>query len=237
MFLSVVIPAYNEERYLPACLAGLKTQTYPTNSYEVIVVDNASTDRTAQIAQDFGVRVVSEPVKGIAHARQTGFQAARGEVIASTDADTAVPSFWVERIAAHFARNPELGGVYGPVDWLDSRTYVQLIMKYPVRWALEVSNLIGRSWWIGSNFAVRAEVFWQVGGFSDFDPLGLMGEDLFFSLKVSGVSPVLFDQELVVFASSRRTREGYLNYLRRMALSAVRVAVLRQPALPHPDIR
>ena len=62
MFISVVIPAYNEENYLDRCLRSLREQRYPTSQFEVIVVDNASTDATAEIARRFGARVVSEPV-------------------------------------------------------------------------------------------------------------------------------------------------------------------------------
>ncbi len=117
--VSVVVPAYNEERYLGRCLAALARQTYPADRFEVIVVDNGSTDATAELARRYGVRVIAEPRKGVAYARQTGFEAARGEVIASTDADTVVPPFWVSRIAAHFWADPVLGAVYGPVYWPD----------------------------------------------------------------------------------------------------------------------
>lgn len=237
LLISVVIPAHNEEKYLSACLQSLADQAYPADAYEVIVVDNASSDATPHIARSFGARVIPEPMKCISRARQAGFAAAQGQVIASTDADTVVPRHWLARIAHHFSCSPDLGGVYGPVRWPRGRAMDQLIMHYPVRWAMALSNQIHRSWWLGNNFAVREDIFWEVGGFSDFDPQGLMGEDLFLSIKVSRVSRVLFDPGLVVDASERRAGEGHLNYLQRMAVSAVRVAVLSQPALPHPDIR
>lgn len=237
MFISVVIPAYNEEKYLPACLRALQQQTYPADRYEIIVVDNASTDRTAQIARSFGAKVVYEPAKGFAQARQAGFAAATGQVIASTDADTIVPPFWLERIAGHFERRPQLGGVCGPVHWFDGKRHEQLIMKYPVTWAIAISHLVGRPWWIGSNFAVSAKAFWLSGGFHGYDPNKLLGEDLYISLRISQVAPVLFDPDLVVRSSSRRALEGYRNYLYRMAVSTVRVTLLGQPPLPTPDIR
>jgi len=236
-FISVVIPAYNEEKYLGACLRALRDQTYPHDQCEIIVVDNGSTDATARIAREFGARVVEEPVKGIARARQRGFEAARGEVVASTDADTVVPPFWLARIAGHFARDPELGGVYGPVYWSDGRPHERLIMQYPVTWALMLSNRVGHTLWVGSNFAVRAELFWRVRGFEDFDDQTLMGEDIYLSLRLSRVTRIVFDPELIVYASARRAREGYLNFLGRVAASTARVVLLRQPPLPTPDIR
>jgi glycosyltransferase involved in cell wall biosynthesis len=237
MFLSVVIPAYNEERYLPVCLRALREQTYPADCYEVIVVDNASTDATADTAWRLGARVVHEPVKGIARARQAGFEAAQGRIIASTDADTVVPACWLAHIAGHFIRDPDLAGVCGPVYWLDGRPHERLIMKYPVTWALAVSNRVGWSWWVGSNFAVRAQVFRLVGGFRGFDSGGLLGDDLYLAEQVRRVARVLFDPDLAVHASARRVQEGYFNYLRRTAINAARVAVLHQPAVPPPDIR
>lgn len=123
-YVSVVIPAYNEEKYLPACLRAVGQQE-DAPPYEIIVVDNASTDGTACIAGQFGVRVATEPHKGGARARQAGFEAACGEIIASTDADTCVTPDWLARIAAHFRDDPALGAVYGPVYWYDGRPIEQ----------------------------------------------------------------------------------------------------------------
>ena len=79
MFVSIVIPAYNEERYLGCCLQVLRAPSYPASRFEIIVVDNGSSDGTAEIARRSGERVISEPRKGVAYARQTGFEAARGK--------------------------------------------------------------------------------------------------------------------------------------------------------------
>jgi len=235
MFISVVIPAYNEERYLGRCLQALRAQSYPASRFEIIVVDNGSTDATADIARCFGVRIVSEPRKGVARARQTGFEAARSEIIASTDADTTVPAFWLARIAAHFEADPDLGAVYGPVHWPDGRTVEQLALRYPATWVLWISNWLGRSLWWGSNFAVRREVFHAAGGFPVDWP---SGEDTDLSLRVSRIAPVRFDPDLIVHASSRRIREGWSRVASRSAMNGLNRFVLRRrPPLPMPDIR
>jgi len=142
MFISVVIPAYNEEKYLGRCLRALRNQNYPRSCYEVIVVDNGSTDSTAEIARSCGARVVREGVKGVAWARQRGALAAMGEVIAFTDADTIVLPHWLARIAAHFTADPTLGGLYGPVYFSGGRPHDRLIMIYPVTWLLAFSNRV-----------------------------------------------------------------------------------------------
>ena len=233
--ISVVIPAYNEEKYLGRCLAALARQTYPADLSEIIVVDNGSTDRTAEIARRRGARVVVEPHKGVARARQAGFEAARGEVIASTDADTIVPPFWLARIAAHFQADPTLGAVYGPVYWSDGRPIERFWLRHPVTWILWASNRVRRSLWWGSNFAVRGNVFWEAGGF----PVDwYSGEDTDLSLRVSRIAPVRFDPDLAVYASPRRAGEGWHRVVARSTANAMsRFLLRRPPLLPMTDIR
>lgn len=84
---SVVIPALNEESYLAATLVSVARQDF-AGDYEVIVVDNNSTDNTTCIAEAHGAQIVSEPHPGICQARQTGTENSRGEIAVSTDADT-----------------------------------------------------------------------------------------------------------------------------------------------------
>ncbi len=237
MLLSVLVPALNEERYLPACLRALRAQTLPPDLYEVIVADNNSSDATADVARAWGACVVREPVKSVARARQRASEAAQGRILASTDADTLVPPDWLARIAHDMARYADLGAVCGPVYWADGRPHERFIMKHPVTWALALSNHTGHNWWMGSNFAIRAEVFRRVGGFRGYDPRGLVGEDGYLSWQVSHLAPVLFDPQLAVYTSARRLREGYLNYLRRATVSLIRVTLLGLPSLPVPDIR
>lgn len=99
--ISVVIPVYNEAPIIARCLTALLLQTDLPD--EIIVVDNASTDDTARIASRFArVRVLREERQGITYARQTGFDAARCDVIARIDADTLVRSDWIEQIRADF---------------------------------------------------------------------------------------------------------------------------------------
>lgn len=100
--VSIVIPAYNEERHLRACLQSVAAQT--VQPYEVIVVDNNSTDRTAQVAQEFPfVRVVTESHQGRVFARNAGFNAAKGDILGRVDADIVLPATWVEHLQDFYA--------------------------------------------------------------------------------------------------------------------------------------
>lgn len=226
MLIAVVIPAFNEERYLGRCLEALAHQTYPADRFKVIVVNNRSSDATAEIAQQHGAQVVDEPRKGVARARQTGFEAACGDIIASTDADTNVTPLWLARIAARFRQDPTLGAVYGPVRWYDGRPAEQWVSRYPFSWAQWLSHHAQHDLWWGSNFAVRPEVFWQAGGFPVDWP---SGEDTDLSLRVCRVARTCFDPDLVVYASSRRLQEGWPRLAKKTMAGAVERFVLGHP--------
>src|SRR4029450_13839495 len=99
---SVIVPAYNEAAYLGRALHSLQHQDYD-GKYEIIVVDNNSTDDTAAVAARYGVRVVSEAEQGVCAARQRGADCARGAIIVSTDADTTQPEDWLATMHARLA--------------------------------------------------------------------------------------------------------------------------------------
>src|SRR4030042_2714912 len=124
-FVSVGIPAYNEEAYLLSCLESIKNQDYAAE-YEVIVVDNASTDNTAQIARDWGARVVYESKQSPACARQKGAEVATGKIIAFIDADTRAPTHWLSTIVGRFLCEPEVGSLLGPAALSDAGRFSKI---------------------------------------------------------------------------------------------------------------
>ena len=104
--ISIVIPAWNEEEYLSSCLDAVLAQELPF--HEVIVVDNNSTDATARIASEYAakhpqIRVIHEPNPGVIHARNTGFDAATGDIIGRIDADTILEPNWTSVVDQFFA--------------------------------------------------------------------------------------------------------------------------------------
>lgn len=97
---------------------------------EVIVVDNASSDGTAEIVKSFpGVVLVEEPTKGIVHARNGGFEESTSPLVANLDADTEMPVGWIERVLTEFERDPELVALSGPSVYHDLPPGQQLVVS------------------------------------------------------------------------------------------------------------
>jgi cellulose synthase/poly-beta-1,6-N-acetylglucosamine synthase-like glycosyltransferase len=113
MRLSVAIPVLDEEEFIGDCLEALLRQSDPVD--EIIVVDNGSSDGTADIARAApGVTVIEEPRRGITYARNTGLAAATGDLLARIDADTLVSAGWAATIRRAFSSDPDLAGLAGP---------------------------------------------------------------------------------------------------------------------------
>jgi len=200
---SVVVPAHNEADGLAATLEALCAQDVDA-TYEVLVVDNASTDATAAVAGSYGVRVVPEPRRGVCQARQTGVDAARGEVIASTDADTVPPTDWLRRLDATLLADPALVAVAGPCRYVDPPWWAAV---FPPAFFVVVARLhagTGRLLYLtATNVAFRRE------GFPGYDVrLTQGGDEVDLRRRLQAWGPVAWDGRNVVRTSSRRMDFG-----------------------------
>jgi glycosyltransferase involved in cell wall biosynthesis len=208
--ISVVIPALNEEGEIEECLQSLTGQSF--SDFELIVVDNGSTDSTCAVARDYGARVIVEPRRGVSRARQAGFEAARGEIIASTDADTVVPSNWLERIHQAVAQDPVLWAVFGPLRLKRGSSpdpSVNRLVPYLERVGTGYHRgtaVLGLPQFSGANFAVRRGAFFQVDGFrSPKDGhYYRRSEDIQLGLKLHREGKVRFLEDLAVWTSARK---------------------------------
>lgn len=160
--VSVVIPVYNEEDRLAACLRAVAAQT--VRPCEIIVVDNNSTDNTAAVALAFpGVTLVREPRQGVVHARGTGFDAVRGDIIGRIDADTLLPAGWVERLQAVF-RDSSVDAVSGSLHYYDiaASQAVDAVDGYMRGWMAR--RMHHNVFLLGSNMAIRRSAWRRVRG-------------------------------------------------------------------------
>lgn len=232
-FISVVVPAYNEEKYIRATLQSIFANDYPREKYEVIVADNNSTDTTAAIALDEGAGVVTCLQKGVAATRQTGFEAAKGEILVGTDSDTLVPSGWLTKINQIFT-NEMIVAVTGTGN-LDSRSLInRLLAKYLFPITMSALFLLGKKALNGFNFAVRAEAFNQVGG---IDKSLVSAEDVDLGIRLAKIGKVVFEPKLTVVTSSRRIDQSRLEFFSHHFKNIIRVMILGQKPKSFKDIR
>jgi glycosyltransferase involved in cell wall biosynthesis len=207
--LSVVVCAHNEERFISACLYSLLAQTRLPD--EIVVVDNASTDRTAAIAAGVpGVRVVVEPRRGLVRAREAGRAASDGDVLAYLDADCRAPLRWVERLERRLARGARTVAVTGPCRYYDWDAWgAGLVRAYdwtvgPATHVL-VQHVLGLGAVLyGGNFAVRRRALDEIGGFDA--SIEFHGEDTNLGRRLTAVGRVVLARECALFTSGRRFR-------------------------------
>jgi len=211
MKVSVVIPAYNEEEYLGTCLVSLMDQTEKPD--EIIVVDNNSTDKTAEIAKRFGVKIVRETVQGITPARNAGFNSAQYEIIARTDADSRVPKNWIQRIKKQF-EDPNLIAYSGPVVYQDKR--FNRFFAFPEKFMLlGFKKVIGHDCLYGPNMALRQSAWEKVKDVTCSNDKAVH-EDFDVSIHLGELHDgnIVFDPRFTVEVSERRWKKitPYLEY-------------------------
>ena len=202
---SVVVPAFNEGAVIDACLEALSGQTYQ-GAVEVIVVDNASTDNTAAVARSRGVRVVHEAQAGVCFARQRGLEAARGEIVVTTDADTVCPPGWLEEIDGKFRTRPDAVAVAGPCVYVGGPWWSKLWTPLLFGVVAMVAGLTGRVLYVtATNLAFYRTAF---GGYDTRLTQG--GDELDVLRRLRQTGRVVFARANPTYTSSRRLVRGLL---------------------------
>lgn len=200
--LSVVVPSRDDGPMLEVCLRLLAAQTRPAD--ELIVVDNDSSDDTAQVARAAGATVVSEPLHGVWPASAAGFDRARGDVIARLDADSCPPADWLERVERRFAADPALDALTGPGDFYGASRLVAALGRrvYIGGYFWAIGLWLGHRPVFGSNFAMRRRVWESVRG-EVHRTRGDVHDDLDLSLHLPPGTRVDYDPSLRVGISAR----------------------------------
>ncbi len=231
--ISVIIPTYNEEKYIRNVFDGLRDQTF--RSFETIIVDWNSKDSTREIAKQYGARVLVEKGKGIGRARNSGAEAARGNLLVFLDADTRPQSGLLKAYAAAFASG-RIVAATGPILPLEKTSKrIRAGYKFVSVLFVKVSILMGQPSIVGSNFAVRKDAFRKVGG---FDERYMTHEDYDLSLRLKKAGRIVYVNDAVVHASIRRVKAwGVFGYFTYHTGNMFRYHLLRKPKEEYDPIR
>lgn len=206
MKISVVIPAFNEEKLIAKCITAVKNQTFPKEEYEILVIDNNSTDKTAEIAKKLGAIVIPYSQKqGFSVTKQFGTQKAKGEIIAYTDADSIPDKHWLENIDK-LMLNKKLMCIGGTVLSAEDNP----LMNFPLvsyDFFARVNQLFGISLIWSPNMAVRKDAFMQIGG---FNTKLKTSDDWEFTLRIQkkfGIHATLYTKTLRAKTSPRKQKK------------------------------
>jgi glycosyltransferase involved in cell wall biosynthesis len=162
-FISIIIPARDEEKYLPMSLSAIKVAAQQIKEQvEIIVVINRCTDNTEKIAREAGCRIVYDNTKNLAHIRNTGVRAAKGEIIVTIDADSVMSPNMLKNICKKMLTNKYVGGG---------------VVMFPERWSLGIIMtfiaLLPIAIWhriLGGLFFCKKEDFDAINGFNETLP-------------------------------------------------------------------
>jgi len=156
-YISVIVPAHNEENFIAQCLSSLENQNYPKRNFEIIVVNNNSTDKTLEIAQNFDVIIVNQKDGPVGAVRNAGAKAAQGECLAFIDADCIAPPDWLALgVEALSSDNAVYGGgaeLKSSAHWIEKAWLLE--SKTPPKELL------------GCCIFIKKKDFVHVGGFDD----------------------------------------------------------------------
>jgi glycosyltransferase involved in cell wall biosynthesis len=211
--LSVIVPTRNEEKRLPNLLKSLSNQSF--TNYEIIVVDNNSTDKTILIAKNFAADVirVKDAIKkgGIAYLRNLGGYFAKGDILVFTEADVIAPQNWLMNIFREFSKDCDVIAVAGPGVPYDAPLIGFVEYGYYNFIRSVSSRLLKIFSTSGYNISVRSDIFKSTQGF-DTAPIN---DDGLFGKKIRKFGKVKFSWQTFVFISARRMKnEGFVGFNR-----------------------
>ena len=208
---SIIIPAFNEEKTIVKCLKSVLSQDFD-HGFEIIVVNNGSTDNTAKIVNQFKVQLINESKKGLILARNAGFKQAKGKYLVNLDADCLVSKDWLKKIYLNFQKDSRVVLVTGPYLCLNpgqKTDYLNLFLAFILDLLYQIFDRSFR--YYGGNVAIKKSALEQIGGydlrFSSSDQLSLLKR-----LEQIGGKTV-FDKTLIGYSSPRRTRKRFLKWI------------------------
>ncbi len=214
MKISVIVPAYNEEKYIGDCLESLQKQTVKPD--EILVIDNNSTDATHSIAEKYNVTVLTETKQGITHARNCGLNSAQYDIIVRTDADTKVPEDWIEHIIRLFNEH-NVDAITGDIVYPERVLHTRFISA---SYRFMCRTIYGFDVLLGPNMAIKKTSWESIKNAVCLNDKEVH-EDVDLSIHLDKVKgEIFYDKTLLVVTSSRRMIHNpyslFIEYLFRM---------------------
>ena len=230
--ISVIIPALNEEKYLPRCLESLSRQSRKER-IEIIVIDGGSVDRTVEVAKEYAHKAIVEP-SPVGTARNIGARHAEGKILAFIDADTMASENWIDEITQSFDSSANAVGVTGPTLPYEGTQLDKLAYHVATGWAQRFSLKLGRPHVAGFNCAYRRGPFFDAGG---FDEDRVLSEDVVLSLKMRHQGRILFNPKMTAYTSLRRIKKYGYPYLTTYYAINAAMMLISNRTLGYPQVR
>lgn len=215
--ISVVVPVYNGEQTVATCIESLLEQTYPTERYEVIVVENGSTDATSDVISRYPVSLLHSPVRGPAAARNLGLSQSQADIVAFTDADCVAHPRWLAELARLYVDDPDVAGVGGAILAYthSERTAVERFLdEHPplINWVSSADQYLPHL--LTANASYRRPFLYRAGGFNPHH-LAADDVDLSWRLQVEFGAKLAYAPKAVVYHHHRATQGGLARMYRR----------------------
>ena len=197
--ISIVVPVLNEEEVLPSTLASIRSQTF--EKYEVIVVDNGSTDRSPQIGRAFADRFLVEPQRGPIRAMHRGILNATGRFVTCCDADTVYPARWLEKMVNRLGHR-RVVAVYGPIAFCENGLVLRILTLTGYCILAWLSRLFGVPLAGAANLGIRRDAYFACGGYQV--ECEAASQDFRLLQRLSKFGKVCFSPMVFCYTSNRR---------------------------------
>lgn len=219
--VSVFVPVFNEEKYLPKFFDSLLIQSHAPD--EVVVCNNNSSDNSVKIINSYSdklpIVLVHQPVKGILPTAEAAWRAATGDILIRTDADTIAPKDWIKNIISRFESDSKISALGGLWESHDGTAFMRILIHFGLQLG-EYVNIMHygyRQIW-GCNFAIRKSVMQKIDGFKTSNPNTI--EDRLIAAKLHKNNFYFTNfKDCFTYASSRRYNNNPLGLIRNIISS------------------
>ncbi len=220
MKVSVVIPVYNEEKYIKNCLDSLMKQKEKPD--EIIVVDNNCTDKTIKIVKKYtDIKILKEKIQGMTSARNAGFNFAFGDIIARCDADSILPTNWIKGIKKAFFKNSQVVGFTNSVIFYDLPIVNKSNLPSDV-FHYTSKIILGFPALIGPSMAITKKIWLKVKKEICVDDKEVH-EDIDLTIHIKKYGEIFFEPDVVVKISGRRIKYNPLSFFLEYPLRLIKM--------------